>query len=544
MIFLRKTKTDNKELKYNFAARAAVCYFLALLLLLTCVLRVAVIDTQGLSQVAAGQSEYKIAIKRQRGTVYDSNMLPLTNNKKSILAVSLPTPAATLTVSGMLKGEEKERFLSALKSGKPAVCEVPREVNCEGVATTYVYNTEGTKTACHIVGYLDSDGHGAAGLEAAYDDILYDNAYLYAVAEVDGKGRPLGGGTPRFTSDSAAPACGVVSTVDIRMQKAAEEAASGIEKGAVVVSEVKTGEIKVMLSLPQFDTGNISEFLDKPDSPFLNRALRSYSVGSVFKTCVAAAGLENNTDGGKFTCTGREYIVDRYFKCHKADGHGEVGLRQALAYSCNCFFYNFAVLVGGEAIYNTARKFNLGFGIKIADNMKTAAGTLPKPETLKNPAHLANFSIGQGEFSASPVSLLPLYTAVANGGEYYLPSLVKSTVKEGRVTTYNKGNPTRAISRRTADTIKEYLKDVIDSGTATAAKPETVTAAGKTATAQTGRVDKSGRKINNSWFCGFFPAEEPEYVAVILSEGGNTAATSAVFARIADKINAIAHSGT
>ncbi|MBO4732979.1 MAG: hypothetical protein J5662_00740 [Clostridia bacterium] len=534
---------NNNKSGYNFVARATVCYFLVLMLMLTCILRVAVIDSQGLGAAAAEQSEYKIAVRRLRGTVYDANMLPLTNNKKTVLAVALPTPAATMTVSAMLEGEEKENFLSALKGGKPVVCEVPREVECEGVATVTVYDTEATEAACHIVGYLDNTGHGAAGLEAAYDGLLYDNAYLYAVAEVDGKGRALGGSQPRFVSESAAPACGVVSTVDIKMQKAVWEAAKGINKGAVVLSEVKTGEIKALLSLPCFDTGNISASLDNPDSPFLNRALLSYSVGSIFKPCVAAAGLEDGVVDAEFTCTGSEYIVDRYFKCHKEDGHGAVDLRQALAFSCNCFFYNYGALVGGERILNTARRFNFGFGIKIADNLKTAAGTLPEQKALQNPAHLANFSIGQGDFAAAPVALLPLYTTVANGGEYYLPSLVKSTIKDGKVTPYNKGNPTRALNRNTAETIKEYLKDVISSGTATAAKPENVTAAGKTATAQTGRVDASGKKINNSWFCGFFPADEPEYVAVILSEGGNTAETAAVFAKIADRITEISKNG-
>lgn len=530
----------NKKIsRDSFAARAAVCYFLVLLLLFTCVLRVAVIDSQGLDAVCAEQSEYKIAIKRLRGTVYDANMLPLTNNKKSVLAVALPTPAATMVVSGLLEGEEKENFLSTLKSGKPVVCEVPREIDCEGVATVTVYDTQGSNTACHIVGYLDNTGHGAAGLEAAYDELLYDGEYLYATVETDGKGRALGGSQPRFFSKSGAPACGVVSTVDIKMQNAVAEAAKSIERGAVVLSEVKTGEIKALLSLPDFDTGNIPDYLDDKDSPFINRALLPYSVGSVFKTCVAAAGIENGSIGSEFTCTGSEYIVDRYFKCHKADGHGTVDLRRALAHSCNCFFYKYAETVGGLNIYNTARKFNFGFSIKIADNLKTAAGILPEPETLQNPAYLANFSIGQGDFSASPVSLLPLYTAVANGGEYYLPSLVKSTIKGGKTIPYDKGNTTRALSKKTADTIKEYLKDVITEGTAAAATPKTVTAAGKTATAQTGRVDESGKKINNSWFCGFFPAEEPEYVAVVLSEGGNTAETSAVFAEIADRITAI-----
>lgn len=536
--FFRKETVDNK---FNFVARAAVCYFLILLMLLSCVLRVAVINSQGFDTVCREQIEYKIKAKRIRGTVYDCNMQPLTNNKKCIMAAVAPTPEAVMAVSGKIAESQKQALLTKLSKNTPVVCEISKAVSCDGVATTEFYKTEGGFDTCHIVGYLDNAGHGAAGLQAAYDDLLYSEKYLYAVFETDGKGRTLDGIKPRFENKSSALSNGVVSTVDINMQKAAIKAASGIKKGAVVVAEAKTGEIKVLLSLPQFDTANISEYLNDENSPFINRALLAYSVGSVFKTCVAAAGLEKGESEYTFNCEGSTYIVDRYFKCHKAAGHGLVDLRQALAFSCNCFFYNYAALVGGEAVYKAARTFNFGTGIKIADNIKSAAGSLPDVSSLNNPAHLANFSIGQGDLSASPVALLPLYMAVANGGRYYTPSLVKETIKDGVVTPYDKGNTTVAMSESTAETLKAYLKDTIISGTATSAAPKTVTAAGKTATAQTGRSDENGNKINNSWFCGFFPADEPEYVAVILSEGGTTAETTLTFAEIADRITEISH---
>ena len=543
MIFLgiKRFKENKKSFSYNFAARAAVCYFLILFLLLSCVVRVAVIDSQGLDLVCARQSEYRIKVKKLRGTIYDANMLPLTNNRKSILAVALPVPGASVAVSSVLPDGERQSFLNKLREDKPVVWEVPKKISADGVATTDIYKTAGSTDACHIVGYLDGTGHGAAGIEAAYDSLLYDDAYLCAVVETDGKGRALGGTNPRFETESGAQANAVILTIDMNMQRAVSEAAKGISKGAVVVSEVKTGEIKALVSLPQFDTSDISSSLNDEDSPFINRALRSYSVGSVFKTCVAAAGIEMGLVSEGFNCTGSEYIVDRHFKCHNLSGHGILDLRQALAFSCNCFFYNYSKKTGGEPIYNMARKLNFGFPVKIADNLKTAAGKLPELVTLENPAFLANFSIGQGDFAAAPIALLPLYTAIANGGRYYLPSLVKRTIEGGKSTDYNKGKPTVAMSRKTADTIKEYLKDVITEGTATAANPKTVTAAGKTATAQTGRLDKEGKKINNSWFCGFFPAEEPEYVAVVLSEDGNTTETAAIFAEIADRINEISH---
>lgn len=542
MIFLRIN--DKNKIKKNsdpFAVRTVVCYFLVLLMLLGCALRVADIKLRGYESISAAQGESRITVQRLRGTVYDCNMMPLTNNKKSVIALVTPTPLASKTVSSMLTGEEKTKLLNKLHQNKPAICEVPEHINCEGVATVEVYKTEGSPVACHVIGYLDNTGHGVAGLEAAYDGLLYNGGYLYAVYDTDGKGRPLGDSSPRFEGDYAAAENGVVSTIDIKIQEAAEEAASVIKRGAVAVSEVKTGEIKALLSNPGFDTSDISAYLEDRDSPFINRALLPYSVGSVFKTCVAAAGIENSIPDMQFNCTGSEFIVDRVFKCHNTEGHGTLNLMQALAFSCNCYFYNYGMAVGGEKIYNMARIFNFGSPVKIADNMKTAAGSLPDAGTLGNPARLANFSIGQGEFSASPVALLPLYTAVANGGRYYLPSLVKKTIYRGSQTDYDKGNPTVAMSEQTANTLKSYLTGVISEGTGVSAAPKTVTAAGKTATAQTGRVDENGKKINNSWFCGFFPAETPEYAVVILSEGGNTAETSAVFADIADRITELSN---
>ena len=312
-----------------------------MLMLLTCVLRVAVINTKGYSEVQAEQSQYKIKVKKVRGTIYDCNMLPLTNNKNKVMAAVLPTPRATMAISGVINEEDRDSVMESLKKNKITVCEVSKEIDCEGVATTDVFSTADTSDVCHIVGYLDNNSHGAAGLEAAYDDLLYGEEYLYAAVETDGKGNVLGGSTPYFENKSSSLSNGVVSTIDINIQKAVCAESYDIKKGAVIVSEAKTGEIKALLSLPTFDTQNLQDYLNDKNSPFINRALSAYSVGSVFKSCVAAAGMENGFYDYKYECTGSSFIVDRDFKCHKAEGHGLVDLRQALAFTCNCFFYNY-----------------------------------------------------------------------------------------------------------------------------------------------------------------------------------------------------------
>ncbi len=102
---------------------------------------------------------------------------------------------------------------------------------------------------------------------------------------------------------------------------------------------------------------------------------------------------------------------------------------------------------------------------------------------------------------------------------------------------YDIGYPTRVMNESTANTLKEYLKTVISEGTGKLAEPQTVSAAGKTATAQTGKF-VGGKEILSSWFCGFFPAENPKYVAIIFCENNSlqTKTCAEIFAKTADMI--------
>ncbi len=520
-----------------FAKRSVTAFFTVMLFLLSCILRVAVVATdESLTAAQESQSRYKIKIGIKRGSVYDRNRVLLTNNKTKILAAVSPTPQAVSKLSSVLKGEELKSALEKLKKNKPVLLEVPKDISADGIKCfTVSLNDPDNSYFEHIIGYTDSSGHGACGIEAAYDDILYSSEEQSAIFYLNGKGEVLKGIEPEFENTEKV-SNNVVTTFDLNIQKIAEMAAKSIEKGAVVISEAATGEIVAMLSKPAFNTANLQDYLKSEDAPLLNRALASFSVGSVFKPCVAAAAFSKNKQNFSYTCTGKTRIVDRDFNCHKADGHGLMDLKSALTFSCNTFFYNLGQELGSKAIYDMASSLNFGREIKIADNIFTTPGTMPDLKSLENPALLANFSIGQGYFLLSPVSMLTLYSAIANSGSYNIPHIIKSTTKNGTITEYEKLNPTRVMSEKTADILKEYLSSVIDEGTGEAAKPQLCTAAGKTATAQTGRYFKNGKEINNSWFCGFFPLEKPKYVVIILSEGGTTKQTAGAFAEIADGI--------
>lgn len=520
-----------------FANRSVLSFSVVIMLLLTCVLRVWVISTSDYVAVQAEQASYRIKISRLRGTVYDCNMIPLTNGSYKTVAAVSPTDKAVSALSKIANEDKLEDALKILQSNKPAVCDVNRIIKSEGIDFTRVYeHNSSSATACHLIGYTDNEGHGASGIERAYDDILYSENFVSAVFTVDGAGNILRGVEPYFENDLSVINGGVVTTLDINIQNITETAALKMKSGCAVVAEVSSGKIRAMSSVPSFDVNNLYQSFDGENSPLINRALYAYSVGSAFKPCVAAAAIKDGKGDTIFNCEGSLKIADRVFHCHAVSGHGNMNLCNALAKSCNCFFYNLGLSVGGNSIYKTASALNFGSKIKLCDNLYSATGVLPDLQAVENEGAIANLSIGQGDLLLSPVAMLTLYLSIAGDGSYYLPSVVEKTLKDGVENLYDKGEKTRAMSAETAATLREYLKTVVTDGTGTEAAPKLTTAAGKTATAQTGRYYDDKSEITNSWFCGFFPADTPKYAVIVMSDSKISVSTASVFAEIADGI--------
>lgn len=530
-----------EKLNYNikFEKRALFCFLLCMILFFVTVLRVAAVATADYTAVTNTQNGIRLTIGNSRGTIFDCNNVPITNNKEKIIAAVSPTPRAVTAISSVLSGEELQNALERLKSGKPILCELPRTIECDGIVCTKVYDTENL-TAKHLLGYTDYDNKGVSGIQAAYDKLLYCEDDISIYYETDAKGRILEGISPTLTNPQRNATHGVVTTIDINIQAIAESEAKSLTKGAIVIADAENGKIRACVSQPDFDINNISKYLSDESSPLLNRATNAYNVGSVFKPCVATAGIESGKSTYNYTCTGSCEIIDRFFKCHNRSGHGLLNLKKALAFSCNTYFYNYAFHIGAEEIYKTAKNFSFGEGLKLCEGIKTAKGNLPQEKNLKNIAYLANFSIGQGELLLSPVSILPLYCSIATNGEYYIPSVVEGTIENGSFKAYNKGAPTKGMTANTAKILRRYLKSVLTEGTGETAMPKTVSAAGKTATAQTGKY-KNGVEICQGWFCGFFPAEKAEYVVIVFSEDitAQTKSCGEIFASIADSITAI-----
>ena len=154
-----------------FSKRSAICFFLVIMLFFSCILRIAVIATSDYSEVQSKQSSLRLTVSSLRGTIYDCNMVPITNSSTKIIAAVSPTPRAVTAISSVLSVEERESVLERLRSGKPVLCEVPEMIECDGISCITVYEHNSANTpALHLIGYTDSESHGVSGLEKAYDE--------------------------------------------------------------------------------------------------------------------------------------------------------------------------------------------------------------------------------------------------------------------------------------------------------------------------------------------------------------------------------------
>lgn len=490
-------------------------------------------------QAANSYSSMTVDLATLKGTVYDCNMQPLTNSGTSLYAAAKPTGYALGQFKGKVLPDVFDSVTERMSHGKCVAVQIDSHITENNdIKEISVPERYSDSLACHIIGYSDGEGNGVSGIEKGYNGLLSEHISRVTVRfESNARGRALMGGEIRVEGNGI-PKNGVVLTIDKDIQKITEDAldASGCVRGAAVVIDVKSGGIRACVSRPVFDRSNIAASLDDENSPLINRALLPFSVGSVFKPVVAASALEKGIENFEYRCTGSVTLNGVTFNCHEEEGHGLLDMQGAIADSCNTYFIALASETGGGEIIATAEKFGFGKEIVLAEGIKSDSGVLPAADELDSKAAVANLSFGQGSLTTTPVQLCAVFAAIARGGVYCKPYLTEGEADvEGNFTRKKDyGERIQIISPRTADILCGYLKSVVTQGSGRRAKNEYVTAAGKTATAQTGK-SKNGEEIYNAWFAGWFPADEPKYaVAILIEDGGEGAVSCApVFREIA-----------
>jgi penicillin-binding protein 2 len=395
--------------------------------------------------------------------------------------------------------------------------------------------------------YLRGDLVGRMGIERQYESTLrgVDGKRFVEVNALGRKAELLGDKRPILPQRGT----DLTLTIDLDLQRAAEEAFEPGARGAVVAIDPRNGDVLALASRPNYDPNEFStgisfkrwrELSEGGNYPLFNRAIQAaYPPGSTLKPFVVLCGLGTHAiePGTTFreTCDGGFQFGSRRFKCWNPNGHGTVAMRGAVAQSCDVYFYQLGVRLGLARLAEFMSQFDLSnrSGIDLPQERK---GLFPNAAWYDkrygagkwSRGLVLNLAIGQGETSVTPIKLAQITAMIANGGMLWRPRLVREAVAAGAKAP----PPARpdSISRRLAfderqmQRVRESMEAVIydQGGTGGMAKVEGVRVAGKTGTAQNPHGE------DHALFICYAPADAPEIAIAVLVEnaghGGSEAA--------------------
>lgn len=524
--------------------RRIIAVFTAFCLAIGCIcLRLYVVCSSGNELVPSSSHFTEYKLYDTRGSIWDCNGKKLTETEYDNVIIAKPTEQATSVLRELTDSKTYAELSRRIENGYPVMLNIgsrflnsTQDYKCFRAYKRY----SDASTAQHLLGYLGSDSHGISGIEKAYDELLFTGKSVYAKVSSDAMGRAIIGEKIELDTENITTAS-VRLTVNSSIQAVVEQALDegGITQGCAVVTDIKSGAIRAMVSRPSFSAYRIDDYLSSEGSPLLNRCLHCYAVGSVFKVAVAASAIEAGLGDFECDCSGSCDIEGVIFGCSGNTSHGRIDLQKALEISCNTYFIKLGQRLGAKALLEMSGILGFGQENRLCDGITADSGVIPASDELKNPAALANFSFGQGSFTASVLQISQMLSAIAGQGKYYEPYLVEETINaDGISEKHTKKPPITAFNEETASTLTKFLTSVITNGNASAAQPNDFNAAGKTATAQTGIFSSDGNELCNTWFAGFFPAESPQYTVVIMKQGGISGAhdCAPVFKDIADEI--------
>ena len=353
----------------------------------------------------------------------------------------------------------------------------------------------------------------------------------------------------------------IILTIDSRIQETATSALRSVQpdtRGAVVVVDVRNGDILALVSEPSYDPNlfiprisreNWQIYNNEETTPTLCRATYgAYAPGSIFKIIVGLAILENGIDPEQeIYCEGHYKIGNRVID--DTAPAGNYNFKRAFLRSSNAYFIDLGLKVGLEQLMSMGNRFFLGekTGVPI---MQEVRGFFPDPNFIQRQrqrgmpwleGHTANLCIGQGDITVTPLQMAMMTAAIANGGTVFWPRLVK------RIETRNPMNDILGeefqegvvrgeigVSQHSLKIIQDsMLADVEDAyGTGSRAEVRGMRVCGKTGTAEVKQGNRLVRK--DTWFVSYAPYNSPRYAVVVLVENGRSGGISC--APVAKKI--------
>lgn len=345
-------------------------------------------------------------------------------------------------------------------------------------------------------------------------------------------------------------------TIDLDLQRDAV-LRMGEESAAAAIMDIHTGEVYAYASTPSFDPNdfvhgisreNWQALLRDPRKPLVNKVIQGqYPPGSTFKMVVAMAALRHGITDPEETvwCGGKFRLGNHTFHCWEDRGHGHMNMVDALARSCDTYFYTISNKLGIQRIAEEAERFGLGqvFDLPIPGE---SAGLIPTPgwklATQGKPwvgGETVNVGIGQGALLATPMQLTVMTARLANGGKAVTPQLLK---RMGALNLIREDFPDMGLSPQHLAVIRRGMEAVMEPrGTAYMSRLRgDQLMAGKTGTAQVRRITqaerdagprdqskKPWRERHHGWFVGYAPVDNPRYAMTVLIEHGGGGSSAA-----------------
>lgn len=529
------------------------------------------IDGSELQAMAYSQQTLNRTINPKRGTIYDIT-------GKNLLAVS--STVETITINPVnIKQEEKEKVTNALCTifeldyetvikkvrKKSSIETIIKKVDKEKADELRVWLQENEITegvnidedtkryypnnalASQVIGFCGADNQGLDGIEAKYDEIL--KGTMGSIQKVtDAKGSEIGNEGETYVP--AIDGKDIILSIDLTIQSIAEKYLKEAcidnqctDGGNIVIMNPKTGDVLAMATYPNYNLNTpyeantdelkeIWETLSSNDKTknlqqmWRNKAIAdTYEPGSTFKLITTSAALEEGITtpdvAGEFYCNGSIEIAGVRIRCWRHyRPHGSQSLREALMNSCNPVFIALGQRVGVQKYYQYLEKF--GYLDKTGIDLNGEAKGIFLKEEKVGPVELATISFGQ-RFEVTPIQMVAAASAIANGGTYIAPRIVKGVINEsGEIEENVTKRRENIISEQTAKDVLSMMETVVSEGTGKNAKVKGYLIGGKTGTSEDGV--NTNKYITS--FLGIAPISDPELVILITlynptGEGGH-----------------------
>jgi cell division protein FtsI (penicillin-binding protein 3) len=517
-----------------------------------------VLESEWLGRLAEQQQERTITVPAPRGDILDRHgaLLAYSVDMDTIGAVPASAGAPEAAVAklcsalGDCSKREAAKLVERFRTNRtyalvrrkvpPEQAKRVRQLDLEWV----VWSKEprrfypNVSLAAHLLGYVGLDDVGLGGLENAYDQRVKGRpGKLLVQRDVSGRAFSSNVGQP------AVPGAILELTVDRHLQYIAErELRAGVvenraQGGSAIILDPKTGEILALANEPTF---NPNVYWEADASRWRNRAIQDiYEPGSTFKMVTASAALETGTmrsdeliDTGNGVIRVGSRVVDEY------EGHryGVLSLTDVMVKSSNVGAIKVGFRVGARNLDRYVRLF--GFGTRLSRDFRGENAGLVWP-LERSESTLMSVSMGY-EIGVTPLQMATAASAIANGGEMVEPRVLRAVIEGNRRTAVQPRVLRRVISPKTAAAMTAIMEQVVERGTAKAARVEGYTIAGKTGTAAKLVGRYYSKSDYNASFVGFLPSRDPRLTILVVIDtprgrgyaGGVVAAP--IFKRIAE----------